>query len=165
MALIQKRCNRDVGNIVTADEGFGDFIRRQEDGPAHNAIGEKTFTEVLEEPAGPDDRPAGAGGLKRALGGFRLVFAATRQKDQPLDTRANRKRGKPADRINRTRHRQIRLEADIDAIDIFKDGRPGRLVGPVEGRRRGARADAHRDAPLLKAGRDPPPRLAGTAQN
>jgi len=74
-------------------------------------------------------------------------------------------RGELARRLDRARDREVGVVAQVDGAGALEGRRPRGTVLPVERRRAGPRADAHREPARLQALHYAAARLAGAAED
>ena len=138
MPRLRQSSHRDIGDIISIDERLAHIRNRQHQLTSQNAVQQEGLAEILEEPAGTDDRVADTGLLQRFLRRQGLVLAAPGKQDQMPHTLFERQPRQGSDRLDSARHSQIRLIADIGGIDTVKRCSPARRIGPVERGNRGS---------------------------
>lgn len=96
-----QRLGRHVGDVADVGERLANRAGRQDDLAVEHRVKQVVLAEVLAEPARPDDRPAGAGGLDRAFGRLRFRLAPAREQHQLAHAHAGGERSELTDRRGR----------------------------------------------------------------
>ena len=95
-------------------------------------FGQEGFAEILEKPAGPDDGPVGARRDQHLFRLFGLFLAPAGQQDHALYTGIQRRLDKCPDRLQRPRHRKIRVISDVNRPHPRDHRPPGFRRVPIE---------------------------------
>ncbi|GAA2914233.1 hypothetical protein GCM10020221_07430 [Streptomyces thioluteus] len=157
--------HRDLGDVAGVDERFGRVAGREDEFAGQDRVQEERLVEVLEEPTGAQDRPVRAGGLKGAFRAPGAFLAARRQQDQAARPLPDREVGELAYGFGCAGHPEVGVVRDVGGPHPVQRGVPRRRVVPGERRRRGARAEAERQALCGEEFGNPAAGLAGSADD
>jgi len=131
-ALDGRHC--DIGDVVRVDERLPDLPGWERDFAGHHHVKERSFGEVLAEPAGANDGPLDVRTLDDQLALLRLLFSATGQENQAPDPVLHGSLDEGADGVRRPGDGEVGGVADVRRSHSIERGGPRALVPPVEGR-------------------------------